>query len=165
MQKVTETQKLSENRPVMILMAGIYLPVIGLLIWKMAEDRPASEDFFGLVFTILIMALTFFFLFRIKTTVVLSPEEIRYQSSPFPGGLDALPVSEIASVSIEKHKWTHGYGYRYGFSGTRIMAMKPGKVLVVITRKGKQFRFGINREAVVSRFIEQEWPNLIPHGE
>lgn len=159
MRKVTETQLLSQNRPVMILMAGILLPILILLIVKLNEESANTGDFFGLLFTILIMSATFLLLFKMKTKVVLSSTEVRYRSFPFKARLDSIPVTEITSAGITKHKWYHGYGYRYAMGGIRVFAMKPGKVLKITTKSGKNYRFGINHQELVKRFIKEEWPN------
>lgn len=163
MKKVTEVQILSQNRPVLFLMIAILLPVLILILVKVSGESANEDDFFGLIFTIIIMAGTFLVIFRMKTVVVLSPTKLEYKDFPFKGSLSSIATEDIASVGITNHKWYHGYGYRYGLNGVRVFAMKPGKVLKVITQSGKNYQFGINRVPLVKRFITEEWSNIPLH--
>ena len=99
------------------------------------------------------------------TVLELSAKGLRYKNLPLSRELKPLPLKEIKAVSIGTHKWYQGYGYRRSFAGTRLFAMKPGKVLKVETVSGKSLLFGINRPKMVLKFIDEEWPNIKVHVE
>lgn len=146
-------------------MAAIYIPVLILIIAKVSQETADNEDFFGMVFTVIMMLITAVFIIRMSTVTVLSPREISFREYPFTGSLTSLNTDDIESLSFQKHKWWYGYGYRYSFSGTKVLAMKPGVLLKVVTKKGKTYLLGINREKLVQRFIEEEWPNIPFYGQ
>lgn len=164
MPKLTETQQLIQNKPVIILMVTLLTPILIMIGVNIAETKDlATEDSLAMGITALVLVLTFFFIFRMTTVVELSSKGLRYKNLPISRGLKSVPLKEIISASIETHKWWRGYGYRYSLSGTQIFAMKPGKVLKVETDSGKTFLFGINRQSMVARFINEEWPNIKVH--
>ena len=106
------------------------------------------------------MAVTYLFIFRMDTLVELTSQGVSFKVFPLNKKLRLISTEDIASLSITNHKWWHGFGYRYSLSGARIFAMKPGRVLKLVTKSGKKFLFGINREHLVKRFIQEEWPNM-----
>ena len=165
MRKIIERQVLWQNRPVVILMVAVYLPVLILIIINLNKEAADSEDFFAMVFTIIMMLITALFVFRMSTLTILSSKEISFRQYPFLNSLTSIAVDQITSVSLEKHKWWYGYGYRYSFNGKKILAMKPGILLKVVTKKGKTYLLGINRERMIRRFIEKEWPNTPLYGQ
>ena len=165
MRKIREIQKLTQNRPVIILMLTMLVPMfifMGISIFETGDLT--DETSLSLGITALIMGLTFFFVFRMTTMVEISAQGVAYKSMPFSKKLKAIPLHEISHVSIGNHKWWHGYGYRRSFH-TQVYAMKPGKVLKVTTNKGKTLQFGLNRPKLVERFIASEWTNFTVHVE
>lgn len=165
MRKIIERQVLWQNRPVVILMVGVYLPVLILIIINLNKEAADSEDFFAMVFTIIMMLITALFVFRMSTLAILSSKKVSFRQYPFSNSLSSIALDQIASLSLVKHKWWYGYGYRYSFNGKKVLAMKPGKLLKVVTTNGKTYLLGINREKAVSRFITEEWPNIPFHGK
>jgi hypothetical protein len=161
MQKITEKQQLSENRPVVILMVAIMFPILILMTLALMESGSLkSEAALALGINLLMSGVIFFFVFRMKTMVSLSPKGVHYKGVPFQKGLRLIPESDIASLGIVQHKWWYGFGYRFSFSGERILAMKPGSLLKVVTKSGKKYLFGVNRVKLIERFIQEHWPNI-----
>mgnify|MGYP006290202977 FL=1 len=147
-------------------MGGIYLPVILLIASNLVGENANNEDFYAMIFTIIVMALTFLYIFKMNSVVEISADGLGFKEFPFSRNLRFIPIEEVASLIIADHKWWHGYGYRNSFSGGgRIYAMTPGKVLKLVTKSGKKYQFGINRRKLVKRFIEEEWPNTPFHVE
>src|SRR5690606_36821316 len=104
-----------------------------------------NESLLGIALTISITTLTMVVLLRMKTFIQLEPNKLTYQSRPFFEKKKTIAIEDIEHWEIHKHRWMEGLGYRSSMQGTCIYVMTPGNVLLIKTRDGRPYKFGINR--------------------
>lgn len=142
--------------------------IIGLLIFgttaglvghKLHLENESFEGQLAFYLSIILGGLTFIFAFSIKAEYTLTENGLHYRSSPFSKKQIHLPLSEIQSWVIIKHKLSQsrGLGYKRDFSGNKYIVMRWGKVLKIHLKKGKTLALGVNDSSKTNRFLNQNW--------
>lgn len=158
MKSITEIQSFKDSRPALIII--VILGLLPLALFAVGWSQMKSYDneiLIGMALTISITALTLLVLLKMKTFVQLEPKQLVYQSRPFFKNRKTIAVEDIEHWEINKHRWMDGLGYRSTLQGTRMFVMTPGNVLTIKTRDGRTYKFGINRNGMVLRFIKTHW--------
>ncbi len=158
MRQVKEVQTIRDNRPIFILMMlTLGLPLMSAVIPFFTNEELNSKDLMGMALVPIVLAITLLLLLKMKTELIIKSDKITYRFNPFIIKQKEVLLKEISSWAIENHKWINGLGYRLTMNGGSIYVMSPGKVLAITTKDGRKYRFGINRPALVKRFIVENW--------
>ena len=158
MKSVTEIQRFKDSK--LALVTIVILGLLPLSLFAIGWSQMKSydnESLFGMALTISITVVTMLVLLRMKTFIQLEPNRLIYQSRPFFEKKKEIAVQDIEHWEIHKHRWMDGLGYRSTLQGTRVFVMTPGNVLLIKTHDGKTYKFGINRNGMVLRFIKTHW--------
>lgn len=163
---MNETQNFRQNKVLLILISAILVAAFSALVYQMMHiERSASDDFMGMILSMVMLVLVVLFLFNLKTSVTLKSNRLTFKSNPFSRSEKELPLSEIKSWSIESHQWYEGLGYRRSLGKLKVYVMVPGKVLAIESTSGHKYRFGINRPKMVQRYVDEHWAkNNTSHG-
>ncbi len=156
MRYLTEIQRFRDNTYIFGgIMVILCLPLI-LMVSPLALDKVMETgEWVGLGFSLLSLLLCALLLTTMNTYLRMEPDRIIYRSNPFVLNRKTIQFDEIAEWSIANHRWVHGLGYRITMGGGWVYVMKPGKALAITTKDGRNYRFGINRPALVERFMEE----------
>lgn len=158
MRSLTEIQRFRDNPFIFWgLMAALAIPLILVAVEIGQLRNIGNDEWGGLAFTGGALLLSGLLLATMKTHLRLETDKILYRSNPFMAKRKSLRLDELAEFYVSSHKWVHGLGYKITMNGGRVYVLKPGKVLVIKTKDGRSYRFGINRPGLVKRFMKENW--------
>ena len=146
-----EEQRFTQTWLIVLMALSTLIP-IGLIIGKYAEENSSMSDTeFFTTLSIIIVATSFIFLFKLKTRI--DEKGIHYQFFPFHRKLKLILWTEIKSANIRKYDALSeygGWGLKGGFSRKRGRAinvkgdigiqleLKNSKKLLIGTQKGTE---------------------------
>lgn len=158
MRSLVEIQRFKDSRFAFILIVVLGLMPLALFTvgWSQMQEF-SGEDIWTIAGTILISSLTILVMLRIKTKVQLNPDQLIFQTKPFFNRKKAIACTDIIEWKILEHRWKDGLGYQKSLSGKNTYVMSPGKALMIKTKDGRTYKFGINKPAIVKRFIQENW--------
>ncbi|WP_417602180.1 hypothetical protein [Owenweeksia hongkongensis] len=158
MRSLVEIQRFKDSKLALVLIVVLGLtPLLLFAIgWSQMKEF-ATDDLWTMAATVLAISLPIFISLRIKTMVQLDSNKIVYQSKAFFNRKSTIPIGNIKEWSITDHRWTDGLGYQHSLQRKSTDVMRPGKALVIKTRDGRTYKFGINRPGMVKRFIHNNW--------
>ena len=142
------------------MIVGLLLFIVPTSLLFFMTDMP-EEDLLPTAVMILASAIAVGFGLRLQTFLKLDAEGLWYKASPFFKKLRFISKEDMEHWAIIDYGWRNyrGMGYKRRLWGPKIFVMKTGKVLQIKTRNGEMFLFGINSEAQVKHFIQNEWEN------
>lgn len=139
------------------MLLALGTPLLGMLMSLFMGKEVDNESLVGMAVVPIILGVTLFVLLRMKTEVILHTDKVTFRSNAFMSKYKDIKLNELSSWWVTDHKWINGLGYRRSLNGDRVYVMSPGKALVITTKAGRKYRFGINRPEVVKRFIAENW--------
>ncbi len=158
MRQLKEIQTFASNRALFILISVLFTCVLIGITIPFVMDKPADQEaIVGLSIAVLVIFGSFFLLLKMKFELTLKPDRLSFRFRPFNASTKEYKIDELASWSVENHKWYHGFGYKTRLNGGQVYVMSPGKVLAITTKDGRKYRFGINQPEKVKRFITSNW--------
>lgn len=158
MRSLTEIQSFKNSKLALITIVGLgLLPLILFTVGWAQMKSYDNSSLIGMAITIFVTIFTMLVLLRMKTFIQLEPHQLVYQSQPFFKKTKAIATEDIEHWEITKHRWMDGLGYRSTMQGTRVYVMTPGNALLIKTKDGRTYKFGINRNSMVLRFIKTHW--------
>lgn len=158
MRTLVEIQSFRDNRLVYILtMTLLLLPFLLLIVGFVKTERINEEEWVGSLIGMVSLLGAVVLLTCMKSYLKLEEKQLVYRTNPLWKNRKTINRSKVEQWYIANHRWQHGLGYKMLMSGGWAYVMKPGKVLVVKTRDGRNYRFGINRPKLVERFLETNW--------
>ncbi len=142
----------------MIVLVGLVILPLGLWAIGWSQMKEFDPEELGMMAgTVGTVAITVMFIARIKTYLRLETDKFIFRTSPVLPRRKTIRWDEVQSWHIARHTWRNGLGYKTHFNGNRFYVLLPGKVLCITTKDGRNYRFGINRPALVKRFIVENW--------
>lgn len=157
MNKITEIQRLRSNRFLLLFLLVITLPIGRLEMQLIKSMGVINNEIISLGISILGIALFSGFFFQLSVSVTYAPNHISYSFKPILRKTRKIAVNDITSWEIVNHPFFQTLGIYTNFQGDWSFTMMPGKALLLKTRDGRSFKFGINDPEKVLRFIKTHW--------
>ncbi len=158
MRNLVEIQRFKDSKLALIAIVSLCFIPLGLFAigWSQMKEY-GTQEVWAIAGTTLTTCITTLILLKIKTMVQLDSNKLTYQSRPFFAKHKTISIHDIEEWKIQGHRWIDGLGYHHSMMRKRSYVMTPGKALVIKTRDGRTYKFGINRPGMVARFIKAHW--------
>jgi len=164
-----EEQSFRQSNIIWIMLAATLMFLIGmgvgfynqLYLGKPYGDEPMSDK--GLlwsgIISFVVLSVVFLILHSGSLVTEIWTDGIRYKFSPLIRKIKHIPVTEIASASVEKYRPVAefgGWGWRKNFFGGKMACMVRGRIGIrVIRKKNRQVMSGTQKENEMKLAIEK----------
>ncbi|WP_417608044.1 hypothetical protein [Owenweeksia hongkongensis] len=157
MRSLVEIQKLRDNRFAFLMLLVITIPIGRLEFELLNATTLFNNKIISLSLSALGIALFLWFVLHISISTKFTQTAITYTFRIIFVKTRKIAVSDINSWEIVNHYFYQGLGIHTNFQGVWSYAMMPGKALLVKTRDGRTYKFGLNRPEKVLHFIKTHW--------
>lgn len=157
-----ETQRFDQWGLRLLLIAALLVAINPLILEYNAtiQSRAELTSIASSVLIILVLFLTFWYLFRLETRI--DEQGIHYRYLPFHRKARSRSWDKIRSVSVRKYNPIleyGGWGYRVGLRKKRALNVKGNMGIQIVYKNGRQLLLGTQRpkdaEAAISHYVDQ----------